>query len=136
MVMLLSHESKVFAQTQTILRRLTMMVINTGLITTISTLLTIIFVAVQPATFTYAFFNILVSGLYANSVMANLNSREYIRGRHNNATATYTTSLEFNTFNSANRPNLPAQHGSEDTKVGGVHVSQDTVIRKDDLVAY
>ncbi|KAJ7756411.1 hypothetical protein DFH07DRAFT_959065 [Mycena maculata] len=80
MVLLLSKEKDVFAaQTQSMIRRLNMMIINTGLITTISTILTIIFVGVQPATFTYAFFNILVSPLYGNSVMANLNSREYVR---------------------------------------------------------
>jgi hypothetical protein len=97
------------------IHRLTVLIINTGLITAIATLLTIVFVrlisslsrlmlrlmrksqlGVQPATFTYAFFNFLVSPLYANSVMANLNSREYIRGRRDAGTA---GSLEMNAWN-------------------------------------
>jgi len=115
MVILLSREIKVYAETHSMVRRHTMMVINTGLITTIATMLTIIFVAVQPATFTYAFFNILVSGLYANSVMANLNSREYIRGRRTDITA--TSGVELNPRNRDNGD--PSQIVSRDSKVLG-----------------
>ncbi|KAJ7142151.1 hypothetical protein C8R43DRAFT_1238245 [Mycena crocata] len=141
MVILLSKEQDVFTQTRTMIRRLTMLVINTGLITTVATLLTIIFVGVQPATFTYVFFNSLVSPLYGNSVMANLNSRDYVRGRRDHVTG--TASLELNAWNINNntsRPTLPTTQGA-DTKVGdgkgleGVTVSQDTIIRKDNHVA-
>ncbi|KAJ7756416.1 hypothetical protein DFH07DRAFT_820489 [Mycena maculata] len=126
MVLLLSKEKHAFSQTQSMIRRLTMMVINTGLITTISTILTIIFVGVQPATFTYAFFNILVSPLYGNSVMANLNSREYVRAarRDQNGSA----SVELNAW-TASRP----AYGSQTKASEGVTISEETVIRKDDL---
>ncbi|KAF7330986.1 hypothetical protein MVEN_02438700 [Mycena venus] len=139
MVILLSKEYTIFSQTQSMIRRLTVMVINTGLITTIATLLTIIFIGVQPATFTYAFFNFWVSPLYANSVMANLNSRDYIRGRRENSNTAASGSIELNAWhinNTTSHPTLPTQAGSGETKVmNGVAISQDTIMRKDDRMA-
>jgi len=67
--------------TKSTTNRMLILVINTGFATTIATLLTIVLLRVQPNTLTYVFFNILVSPLYCNSVVANLNSREYLRGR-------------------------------------------------------
>jgi hypothetical protein len=44
-------------------------------------------VGALPSTFVYAFFNFLISPLYGNSVMANLNSRDYVRGQRDTTDA-------------------------------------------------
>jgi len=69
-----------FKKTNNMINRLIILTINTGMATLLVTLLTIIFYKAQPNTLNYTFFNILVSPLYCNSVLANLNSRDYVRG--------------------------------------------------------
>jgi len=135
MAFLLSKERQVFKYTQTMVHRLLVLTVNTGLMTTIATALTIVFVAAQPDTFVYAFFNVLVSSLYGNSVMANLNSRDYVRGFK--ADNVLESSVQFHEL-SIN----PSYGGASSTRVrpskglvNEVTISQDTVIRKDDSVS-
>jgi len=81
MIWLLKKENSAFEKTNHMINRLIILVINTGLATTIVTSLLILFLSIQPDSNTFVIFNVLVSPLYCNSVMANLNSREYLRGR-------------------------------------------------------
>ncbi|KAJ8088048.1 hypothetical protein PM082_013599 [Marasmius tenuissimus] len=80
MLVLLQQEQSVFVGTNAMVNRLIVVIINTGLATTVFTLLTIIFLAAKPDTLIYVFFNFMISPLYGNSVLANLNSREFVRG--------------------------------------------------------
>jgi len=103
MTYLLHEEKKTrFRSTNRLINRLIIYSINTGLATTTATLLTIILLATAPNTLIYGFFDFLISPLYVNSVLANLNSREYIRG---DASAQVST-LDFTpaTPNGSSRP--------------------------------
>jgi len=81
MIYLLKLEnSSLFKKTNNMINRLIILTVNTGMVTLLCTLLTIVLYKTKPATLDYVFFNTLVSPLYCNSVLANLNSREYVRG--------------------------------------------------------
>jgi len=81
MCILLSRERKSsFQRTNSMINRLFVLTINTGLTTASCTLLLIIFLSVQKNVLTYVFFNYIIAPLYMNSALANLNSRDYIRG--------------------------------------------------------
>jgi len=133
MVILLTKERQGFSNTQSMIQRLIMLTINTGLITTVSALLAVIFVRVQPATFVYAVFNCLVSPLYGNSVLANLNSRDYVRGRRDH-TIPGSASVELSNWGGTS-------HGASrvmtaNTRVGdykeGVSISRNIITTQDD----
>jgi len=130
MVFLLKHEQQAFKGTQTMVHRLLVLVINTGLMTTLATALTIVFVTVQPDTFTYAFFNVLVSSLYGNSVMANLNSRDYIRGTDH----IVVSGGELQSFGRNMASNTRV--GQSTSFANNVTMSQDTATRVDDSSDY
>ncbi|KAF9445161.1 hypothetical protein P691DRAFT_777759 [Macrolepiota fuliginosa MF-IS2] len=136
MVFLLSKERQVFKYTQTMVHRLLMLTINTGLMTTIATALTIVFVAAKPDTFIYAFFNILVSSLYGNSVMANLNSRDYVRGDAEQVLASNVQFHELTMNPSYGRSSSATRVRPSKGLVNEVTISQATVIKKDSSSDY
>jgi len=129
MVVLLTKEQQAFKQTQTMVHRLLVLTINTGLITTIATVLTIISIAVKPDTFIYALFSILVSLLYGNSVMANLNSRAYVRGGQ--ADYVFGSSIQLSTNPSFGLGSSTTQVRPGKGLVNEVTISQDMVIKRD-----
>lgn len=116
-----------FKRTNSMINRLMVLTINTGLATAVCTLLLIIFVrpsdlkpsiyysydlqlSVQKNVLTYVFFNFLISPLYCNSVMANLNSRDYIRGAHSggggiNFSSGYSNPVELGSLRIASNKN-------------------------------
>jgi len=129
MIVLLKRETNsAFKRTRNMIDRMVFLTVNTGLVTTLCTLLTIVLLRVQPNTLTYVFFNILVSPFYCNSVLANLNSRDYIRGRPQHGSGATgssepSTVLELGRFRSgqtgSNRPNFKHQpSGGSATQVG------------------
>ncbi|KAJ7282057.1 hypothetical protein C8J57DRAFT_1299328 [Mycena rebaudengoi] len=68
-----------FSRSDTMIKRLVIFFMNTGLLTSFSALATIISVAVAPTKFWFIFFYLLMGRLYSNSMLAILNSRESIR---------------------------------------------------------
>jgi len=134
MVFLLSKERQAFKYTQTMVHRLLVLIINTGLVTTIATGLTIVFTAAKPDTFIYAFFNILVASLYGNSVMANLNSRDYVRGRH----ADYVSGSGIQLSMNPSYAPSSSTTGVRPSKglVNEVTISQDMIIKTDSSSDY
>jgi len=81
MTILLHKERCYFAKTQDIINRLTFLIINTGLATTLVYLMSIILLAALPASnLAYCIPVYSLSQLYCNSILANLNSRAYVRG--------------------------------------------------------
>jgi len=82
MIWLLKHENNsLFTRTNAMVRRLIVLTINTGMATTITTMITIVLLRTEPNNLSYLFFNVITPVLYCNSVLTNLNSRDYIRGR-------------------------------------------------------
>jgi len=81
MLVLLYLERGAFGKTNSMLNRLTAICINTGLVTTVVYIVTITLLATLPSSnLAYVFPDDIISPLYSNSVLANLNSRGYIRG--------------------------------------------------------
>jgi hypothetical protein len=52
--------------------------------------------ATNPSSFVYLFFYYLTAPLYCNSVLANLTSRDYVRGHSQPATVSLASGIEFN----------------------------------------
>jgi len=71
-----------FKRTQAMINRLVVLTINTGLAPALCTFLLLVLLAAEPNYFSSVFFVFLVSPLYCNSALANLNSRSYVRGGH------------------------------------------------------
>ncbi|KAH0836835.1 hypothetical protein J3R83DRAFT_8619 [Lanmaoa asiatica] len=69
-----------FANTGHILQRLAVFAVNTGIWTALFALLTLILLYVSPSNLLYALFGIPICPIYCNTLLANLNAREYIRG--------------------------------------------------------
>jgi len=80
MVWLLRIEGRSqYAMTNNVVNRLMILSINSGLVTMTAALIFIITLATSPQTYVYIFFYYLTAPLYCNSVLANLNSREWLR---------------------------------------------------------
>lgn len=80
MVWLLRIEGRSqYARTNNVINRLMILSINSGLVTMTAALIFIITLATSPQTYVYIFFYYLTAPLYCNSVLANLNSREWLR---------------------------------------------------------
>jgi len=80
MTYLLHKEKYAFQNTQAIVNRLTLLVVNTGLITTVAYIVAIILLTTLPGTVLgYTVPVYFIAPLYCNSVLANLNSRQYVR---------------------------------------------------------
>lgn len=81
MVWLLQHEGKSpFSRTNNMINRLKILTINAGVLTVTVAIVTFILRAVFPTNFLYAAWWYLLGPLYTNSVLANLNVRDYLRG--------------------------------------------------------
>jgi len=82
----LLHRSRTgWKQTDTIVNRLILFSVNTGLVTSLCAIFALIFVSVFPNTFIYITFYMLISKMYTNSLLATLNARSSVRGRGNSA---------------------------------------------------
>jgi len=116
MVYLLTKENTLFVKHNGMVQRFVIVVVNTGLVTSIATLLTVIFLKAEPVKLVYVFFDFLISPLYVNSVLANLNSREYIRGPA--GTTTSAMELQFQSQAAKTMPETPGEDPSNKS-VGG-----------------
>jgi len=133
MIWLLKKERNSFSHTNSMIDRLIVLVVNTGLATAISTILTIIFVGALPNTFVYAFFNLLISPLYGNSVMANLNSRDYIRGQNHHESGLELSGIQFGSRRddvSGSKTRMDSQQIPH-KDVDGVTISKNTLTSQD-----
>jgi len=88
MVTLLIYERRSqFNKTDEMLNRLIFLAVNSGLATMIAAILSIIFSAHDSQSSIYGLFHYLIAPLYVNSVLANLNCRDYARGGSNLSSA-------------------------------------------------
>jgi hypothetical protein len=79
MVMLLHRSKTGLKQTDTIVNRLVLFVVNTGLLTSLCATTALVLLLASPNTLLYAIFFFITPRLYANSLFATLNARASIR---------------------------------------------------------
>ncbi|KAI0721989.1 hypothetical protein C8T65DRAFT_172207 [Cerioporus squamosus] len=68
-----------FERSNTLINKLIIFSVNTGLLTSICACMSLITILALPDTFVYIFFFFLIGRLYANSLMATLNARKGLR---------------------------------------------------------
>ncbi|KAI0663000.1 hypothetical protein C8Q70DRAFT_484445 [Cubamyces menziesii] len=74
------HQSRTgFSKSNTLINRLMVFAVNTGLLTSVCACLSLITILALPNTFVYICFFFLVGRLYSNSLMATLNARKSLR---------------------------------------------------------
>ncbi|KAI0771484.1 hypothetical protein BD413DRAFT_54768 [Trametes elegans] len=74
------HRSRTgFTKSNTLINRLMVFAVNTGLLTSVCACLSLITIVALPDTFIYICFFFLVGRLYCNSLMATLNARKALR---------------------------------------------------------
>ncbi|KAL0947469.1 hypothetical protein HGRIS_013574 [Hohenbuehelia grisea] len=76
--------------TRDILRRLILLSINTGVWTALDALFTIILLVAYPTKFYFAALVFVQAPLYANSLLANLNARSFVRGKASRSRSGFT----------------------------------------------
>ncbi|KAJ7747826.1 hypothetical protein B0H16DRAFT_917876 [Mycena metata] len=83
-------------ETETMVNRLILFTINTGLLTSLCAVASLVSLIISPKTLIYASFYFCIGRLYSNALLASLNARAVIRGRINDVDSnfhikTYTT---------------------------------------------
>jgi len=76
---LTTHRRAGFKSTVHVLQRLTVLAVNSGIWTAAFALLTAILLQVLPTTMLFNAIGMPLCGMYSNTLLANLNSRKYIR---------------------------------------------------------
>jgi len=79
LIWLLRRSRPGVAQTDSLVNRLIMFSVNTGLITTVCAFAALVTLAIWPNKYVYVIFFTCVSQLFTNSLLANLNAREVFR---------------------------------------------------------
>ncbi|KAG0699869.1 hypothetical protein DFH29DRAFT_990646, partial [Suillus ampliporus] len=79
LTMLLQRSRTGFRRSDTIINKLIMYTINTGLLTSICAIMSLISITLWPDTFIYVAFYFCLGRLYCNSLLATLNARKGIR---------------------------------------------------------
>ncbi|KAJ7164528.1 hypothetical protein C8R46DRAFT_1221031 [Mycena filopes] len=76
-------------ETETMVNRLILFTINTGLLTSLCALASLISLIISPKTLIYASFYFCIGRLYSNALLASLNARTVIRGRINDVDSNF-----------------------------------------------
>ncbi|KAK0481427.1 hypothetical protein IW261DRAFT_1073118 [Armillaria novae-zelandiae] len=96
-----------FKSTTQVLHRLSIVIVNTGLWTSVVTLLTLVGLVVWEAQDVYAALSFITCPLYCNTVLANLNTRDYVkRGLFPNESEAETASVFLFETHTGNQRNL------------------------------
>ncbi|TDL15191.1 hypothetical protein BD410DRAFT_902696 [Rickenella mellea] len=93
LITLLNSQRTGFRSSETIINRLILFTMNTGLLTSICAIMSLITITVLPTTFVYISFYVTVSRLYTNSLLATLNVRKSIRGGHPDSSENMSLSM-------------------------------------------
>jgi len=86
MIWLLHGSRTGFQKSDTIINRLILFSMNTGLLTSLWAITSLVTITVMPSTFWYIMFYVSTCKLYVNSLLATLNSRRNSRGGHPDST--------------------------------------------------
>ncbi|KAJ6562253.1 hypothetical protein B0H19DRAFT_1375400 [Mycena capillaripes] len=76
-------------ETETMVNRLILFTINTGLLTSLCAIASLISLIISPKTLVYASFYFCIGRLYSNALLASLNARSVIRGRINDVDSNF-----------------------------------------------
>ncbi|KAF7342307.1 hypothetical protein MVEN_01819100 [Mycena venus] len=76
-------------ETETMVNRLILFTINTGLLTSLCAVASLISLIISPRTLIYASFYFCIGRLYSNALLASLNARAVIRGRINDVDSNF-----------------------------------------------
>lgn len=109
-LLLRKRTTATFAGTAYTLQRLTVFAVNTGIWSATFALLTMILLHVFPLNLLYCVSGIPLCSVYCNTLLANLNAREYIRG------SSTTHYVDADLFSSSS---LPVSKSTKDDKQGG-----------------
>lgn len=80
LIWLLQHSRTGFRRSDNMINRLILFSLNTGLLTSLDAIMSLVTITVFPNTFIYIMFFVTISRLYTNSLMATLNSRKALSG--------------------------------------------------------
>ncbi|KAK7055267.1 hypothetical protein R3P38DRAFT_1349584 [Favolaschia claudopus] len=112
-----------FSQTRRMLHRLVLVTVTSGTITAIMATLVLILVAKYPADLTYTICEYSLCSLYFSTLLANLNTRDFVQGKNGNI---MTTSGFHAAPTSGNTLVLAPMYASETmASTGGVRVRVD-----------
>ncbi|KAF8903414.1 hypothetical protein CPB85DRAFT_1319994 [Mucidula mucida] len=103
-----------FRRSDTILTKLTIFFLNTGLATSMCAIGSLISLAVSPDSLVYALWYFCIGRLYANSLLAALNARNIIRGQ--------TADLD-----ELSRPTVPTSRASSSGRTPNISIKIDTM---------
>ncbi|KAJ7268012.1 hypothetical protein C8J57DRAFT_1326377 [Mycena rebaudengoi] len=79
-------------QTETMVNKLILFTLNTGLLTSLCAVASLVSLIASPKTLIYASFYFCIGRLYSNSLLATLNARDIIRGRINDVDTDFNAS--------------------------------------------
>ncbi|KAJ7627936.1 hypothetical protein DFH06DRAFT_1226740 [Mycena polygramma] len=82
-------------ETETMVNRLILFTINTGLLTSLCAVASLISLIISPKTLIYASFYFCIGRLYSNALLASLNARSVIRGRINDVDSNFHIKSSF-----------------------------------------
>ncbi|PAV17529.1 hypothetical protein PNOK_0759400 [Pyrrhoderma noxium] len=80
LIWLLQQSRTGFRRSDNMINRLILFSLNTGLLTSLDAIMSLVTITVFPTTFIYIMFFVTISRLYTNSLMATLNSRKSLSG--------------------------------------------------------
>lgn len=119
-----------FKSTTQILHRLSIVIVNTGLWTSVVTLLTLVGLVVWEVQDVYAALSFITCPLYCNTLLANLNTRDYVnKGLFPNKNGTEMTSVFLFESHTRNQPDLiPLNDQFTSSKIGQISGQSSTLV--------
>jgi len=103
LVIMLNRSRTGFSKSDTMINKLILFVVNTGLLTSCCAIASLISLVASPRTLIYASFYFCIGRLYSNSLLATLNARRILRGRVDDVDVMMLTIPSTST--SSSRPN-------------------------------
>ncbi|KAJ3932852.1 MAG: hypothetical protein NXY57DRAFT_1001081 [Lentinula lateritia] len=122
LTLLLQKSKTGFQRSDTMLNKLTMFAVNTGALTSLCAVASLISILAAPNTFIYISFFFCMGRLYTNSLLATLNARSKIRNAGDNVQTTSGQNFSFS-FKSFTKPSSFVSYSS---KPGEISIQIDT----------
>ncbi|KAG7440404.1 uncharacterized protein BT62DRAFT_975955 [Guyanagaster necrorhizus] len=112
LISLLQRSKSGFRRTDAMMNQLILFSLNSGLLTSICAITSLILVLVCPDTFLYITFYILLGRLYTNSLLATLNARFKIRGQQEGESFMAAVSMDATSVERRTLPGLTSSANS------------------------
>ncbi|KAJ7323976.1 hypothetical protein DFH08DRAFT_968981 [Mycena albidolilacea] len=121
-ILLHKQRTNAYKRTGTLLNKLILWTIETGMLTSASAVVTVVFTVAMKGNFIFFGFYILEARLFSNSLLANLNSREALRALNNR----HFSLSNINTTTTMPEINLPCANSVKTTYVAQTTRDGDT----------